>query len=252
MQIQLNTLKKKLNIFKETPIYIGVSVVLLILLILSNYYIGVMVLVFLLVLTLFWIVLSLVYKKEYLLIMKKSIYLLLYTILPIGVGTIVLLPSFLGQQAVYQEKYRFSLDKIYPLRDSLGSLLNGNMNNADIPMLYTSIFTLIAVTVFFISDKIDLKIKVTSFVVIILLFISTWIKGLYMIWHAFSMPNGYSQREAYIILLVLITIGYIGSTYVSSGYISFIIAGIIWSLISVFITYRWDFLSNQQLAYLTF
>ena len=35
MQIQLNTLKKKLNIFKETPIYIGVSVVLLILLILS-------------------------------------------------------------------------------------------------------------------------------------------------------------------------------------------------------------------------
>ena len=61
------------------------------------------------------------------------------------------------------------------------------------------------------------------------------------------MPNGYSQREAYIILLVLITIGYIGSTYISSGYISFIIAGIIWSLIGVFITYKWDFLSNQQL-----
>lgn len=55
------------------------------------------------------------------------------------------------------------------------------------------------------------------------------------------------QREAYIILLVLITIGYIGSTYISSGYISFIIAGIIWSLIGVFITYKWDFLSNQQL-----
>lgn len=68
-----------------------------------------------------------------------------------------------------------------------------------------------------------------------------------MIWHAFSMPNGYSQREAYIILLVLVTIGYIGSTYVSSGYINFIIAGIIWSLISIFITYRWNFLSNQQL-----
>ena len=43
----------------------------LILLILFNYYIGVMVLVFLLVLTLFWIVLSLIYKKEYLLTMKK-------------------------------------------------------------------------------------------------------------------------------------------------------------------------------------
>lgn len=68
-----------------------------------------------------------------------------------------------------------------------------------------------------------------------------------MIWHAFSMPNGYSQREAYIILLVLVTIGYIGSTYVSSGYINFIIAGIIWSLISIFITYRWNLLSNQQL-----
>ena len=92
--------------------------------------------------------------------MKKSIYLLLYTILPIGVGSIVLLPSFLGQQAVYQEKYQFSLDKIYPLRDSLGSLLNGNINNTDMPMLYTSIFTLIAVTVFFVSNKIDLKIKI--------------------------------------------------------------------------------------------
>ena len=219
----------------------------LILLILSNYYIGVMVLVFLLVLTLFWIVLSLVYKKEYLLTMKKSIYLLLYTILPIGVGAIVLLPSFLGQQTVYQEKYQFSLDKIYPLRDSLGSLLNGNINNANMPMLYTSIFTLIAIIVFFISNKIDLKVKIPVFIAIILLFISTWIRGLYMVWHAFSMPNGYSQREAYIILLVLVTIGYIGSTYASSGYISFIIAGIIWSLISVFITYKWNFLSNHQL-----
>ena len=219
----------------------------LILLILSNYYIGVMVLVFLLVLTLFWIVLSLVYKKEYLLTMKKSIYLLLYTILPIGVGAIVLLPSFLGQQTVYQEKYQFSLDKIYPLRDSLGSLLNGNINNANMPMLYTSIFTLIAIIVFFISNKIDLKVKIPVFIAIILLFISTWIRGLYMVWHAFSMPNGYSQREAYIILLVLVTIGYIGSTYASSGYISFIIAGITWSLISVFITYKWNFLSNHQL-----
>ncbi|WP_275940120.1 YfhO family protein [Ligilactobacillus salivarius] len=219
----------------------------LILLILSNYYIGVMVLVFLLGVTFFWIILSLICKKKCLSIMKKSIYLLLYTILPIGVGSIVLLPSFLGQQAVYQEKYQFSLDKIYPLRDSLGSLLNGNINNTDMPMLYTSIFTLIAVTVFFVSNKIDLKIKIPVFVAIILLLISTWIKGLYMIWHAFSMPNGYSQRETYIILIVLVIIGYIGSTYISSGYIKFITAGAIWSLISVFISYRWNFLSNQQL-----
>ena len=219
----------------------------LILLILSNYYIGVMVLVFLLGVTLFWIILSVIYKKKCLSIMKKSIYLLLYTILPIGVGSIVLLPSFLGQQAVYQEKYQFSLDKIYPLRDSLGSLLNGDINNADMPMLYTSIFTLIAVTVFFVSNKIDLKIKIPAFVAIILLLTSTWIKGLYMIWHAFSMPNGYSQRETYIILLVLVTIGYIGSTYISGGYINFITAGAIWGLIGVFIAYRWNFLSDWQL-----
>ncbi|MBE7937965.1 YfhO family protein [Ligilactobacillus salivarius] len=103
---------------------------------------------------------------------EKSIYSLLYTILPIGIGAIVLLPSFLGQQIVYQEKYQFSLDKIYPLRDSLGSLLNGSMNNAEMPMLYTSIFTLIAITVFFISNKIDLKIKIPVFIAIILLFIS--------------------------------------------------------------------------------
>ena len=35
MQIQLKTSKEKFNIFKETPIYMGVSVILLILLILS-------------------------------------------------------------------------------------------------------------------------------------------------------------------------------------------------------------------------
>ena len=35
MQIQLKTSKEKFNIFKETPIHIGVSVILLILLILS-------------------------------------------------------------------------------------------------------------------------------------------------------------------------------------------------------------------------
>ncbi|MDN4832844.1 YfhO family protein [Ligilactobacillus salivarius] len=198
-------------------------------------------------LTLFWIILSVIYKKNYLLIVRKSVHLLICTILSIGIGTIVLLPSFLGQQAVYQEKYQFSLDKIYPLRDSLGSLLNGSIANTDMPMLYTSIFTLIAATVFFMSNKIDFKIKIPAFIAIVLLFMSTWIKGLYMIWHAFSMPNGYSQREAYIILLVLVTIGYIGSTYVSSEWIKFIIAGALWSFVGVFITYRWNFLSKQQL-----
>lgn len=190
---------------------------------------------------------SVIYKKNYLLIVRKSVHLLICTILSIGIGTIVLLPSFLGQQAVYQEKYQFSLDKIYPLRDSLGSLLNGSIANTDMPMLYTSIFTLIAATVFFMSNKIDFKIKIPAFIAIVLLFMSTWIKGLYMIWHAFSMPNGYSQREAYIILLVLVTIGYIGSTYVSSEWIKFIIAGALWSFVGVFITYRWNFLSKQQL-----
>ena len=58
------------------------------------------------------------------------------------------------------------------------------------------------------NKQIHLSEKILSLILLIFLVCSTYFMGFYMIWHAFTMPNGFPQRESFVISLLLICIAY--------------------------------------------
>ncbi|KRM20436.1 abc superfamily atp binding cassette transporter, membrane protein [Ligilactobacillus hayakitensis DSM 18933 = JCM 14209] len=179
----------------------------LLVILIGNYYIGAMILIFLAMMTVIYGFFKANKLQEYL---KVNLKVLFYTGMTLLGSAFVMVPSWLSQKEVSQEKYQFSTDKIFVFRKIFGSLIDYNQPKGMEPILYTSLLTVIAIVAFFLSRKVILKLKLLFAGLIGFLFLSSWIKGLYMIWHVFTMPNGFYQRESYIIDFVLMVVAYYG------------------------------------------
>lgn len=188
----------------KNPIYYWLP---LLVILIGNYYIGAMILIFLAMMTVIYGFFKANKLQEYL---KVNLKVLFYTGMTLLGSAFVMIPSWLSQKEVSQEKYQFSTDKIFVFRKIFGSLIDYNQPKGMEPILYTSLLTVIAIVAFFLSRKVILKLKLLFAGLIGLLFLSSWIKGLYMIWHVFTMPNGFYQRESYIIDFVLMVVAYYG------------------------------------------
>lgn len=183
-------------------------------LILINWYIGIIVLFFLFLLMVFWVI-SMIIQKKFVKSLKKEISVFLLTILSIGIGAIMLLPSYLTQQNVNQQDFKFSFDPVYKIHTLFHMLLTGNTNEfanqsnfQTTPLIFCGIITIILVILFFMNNQINLTEKLLSLILIIFLIASTYYMGFYMIWHALTMPNGFPQRESFVISLLLVCIAY--------------------------------------------
>lgn len=183
-------------------------------LILVNWYIGIIVAFFLFILMVFWTI-SMIIQRDFIDLLKKGIKVGLLTALSIGIGAVMLLPSYLAQRGVNQQGFKFTFNPVYQPHTLFHTLLTGNIadftNPAIVPqepLIFCGLFTIILVVLFFMNKQIHLSEKLLSLVLLISLGCSTYFMGFYMIWHAFTMPNGFPQRESFGISLLLICIAY--------------------------------------------
>lgn len=183
-------------------------------LILVNWYIGIIVAFFLFILMVFWTI-SMIIQRDFIDLLKKGIKVGLLTALSIGIGAVMLLPSYLAQRGVSQQGFKFTFNPVYQLHTLFHTLLTGNIadfTNPTIvpqePLIFCGLFTVVLVVLFFMNKQIHLSEKILSLILLIFLGCSTYFMGFYMIWHAFTMPNGFPQRESFGISLLLICIAY--------------------------------------------
>ena len=181
---------------------------------LINWYIGIIVAFFLFILMVFWTI-SMIIQRDFIDLLKKEIKVGLLTALSIGIGTVMLLPSYLAQRGVNQQKFKFTFSPVYQPHTLFHALLTGNSSDfanpvifPQEPLVFCGLLTVVLVILFFMNKQIHLSEKLLSLVLLILLGCSTYFMGFYMIWHAFTMPNGFPQRESFVISLLLICIAY--------------------------------------------
>lgn len=173
----------------------------LLLAIISNYYIGIIIVLFLFVLGIFWLIFT--RKDKFLL--KRCSKLISLTLLVLTSSTFILLPSYFAQKEVEQSKFSLDLYNIYPLHDLLKSvIINSYTNNS--PLIFCGIVTIFLVILFIFNDKVAKREKLFFSVLVIFLCMSTEISYLYMSWHMFTMPNAFPQRESFVISFVLVTV----------------------------------------------
>lgn len=181
-------------------------------LLLSNYYIGYIVTLFLIFTIVFLVIYALwVKKKAFSSVIYLSTKIFIYSLASLMVSAIFVLPSIIAQKNVQQEVFKYSFDGLYKLSDLFPAMLP-NIQPAEVPVLFTSLFCLLFLIIYFAvhSSAVGIKEKILVGVFLILLILSTWFTNTYMVWHAFTMPNGYHNRESFVLGFVIVLLAYRG------------------------------------------
>lgn len=173
-----------------------------------NYYIGIIIVEYLFVVSVFGLFYLLLKKQLFqranlLIILKLTI----STLLAIVMNCFVLLPSFVAQKQVDQAPFVLTLRKAIGFHELLNNFFP-LPSSTEIPVLYAGIVAIPLVILYFFIRQINWQEKVISFLLIAFLLISTVNLSLYMVWHMFSMHNGLFQREGFVILFSILALAY--------------------------------------------
>lgn len=214
--------------------------------IITNYYIGYMFLMFLIYTGIYILIFHLIKKQFSLNLLKRSIKIVVISLLSVSTAMISLLPSYLSQQKVYQAPFQFDTSKMFSLRELFPAIFIGGKNRY-VPFLITSFIVFISVIYFVINPQIKFNVRVWVTGFILLLLITTWIKATYMVWHGLTLPNGFPQRESFILLFVLASIGYYALSNTKINQWALITSTFILILIAIFAALLRHQLTEKQL-----
>lgn len=78
--------------------------------------------------------------------------------------------------------------------------------NQDIPYLYCGLPVLFLLQIYFTNRKVPGKERITAGVILLALFLVSYIQPLYEMLHLFNKPDGYTVRYAFVIILLLVVI----------------------------------------------
>lgn len=182
-----------------------------------NYYIGVIVLIFLFLITFFWVIDQL-FQKNWVGIIKKGLKVLILTVASILSAGVVMWPSYLAQQNVAQAQMPTTnlFEPIYKFKYFWSSLFSGNVGAQNLktvgtaPLLFTGLLVVVLFLSYFFTNEAKIHEKILVGLFAAALVASSYFLYFYMIWHSLSMPNGYYQRESFVISFFMICVAYQG------------------------------------------
>ena len=169
-----------------------------------NYYLGFMLVIFLVIMY----VSALIRDGSYIKRLGKLI---------IAGSTVVLLDGFflvrtglslVGEKTTAGADY--GLYRRFPLNQLFAGLYSGCAGSDLRPLIYCSVAAFFFAVAFLVSGKISIREKASVVFVIGAISVSMWINTLDTVWHGFNNPEGFWWRYAYYISLVVVIIGYRG------------------------------------------
>lgn len=182
---------------------------------LANYYTGYIVSVFLVFAVVGWLAYQLWIKRATIkYVIKRLVILIIAGGAGLLIGCFTLLPSMHAQKLVSAAPFTITNETLSPLVQLPLGLFNGAISAAQtgiynkIPMLFTTTLTLILIVTFFLMRRINWREKVICGVGLFIFALSVHFQTTYMIWHAFTMPNGYDHRESFVLVFTLTALAY--------------------------------------------
>ena len=168
--------------------------------ILSNYYISIMICIFC-VLYFFTLMLSQPEAKEnpY----KKVFSFGLYSLLAGGLAAVLLIPEFFALQLTVSGEMNFpgSLTKYFSIFEMISRqlmLVEPAVFSAHEPNIYSGIPIFLLVPLYAMNSKVNIKEKISKFILIFFFYISFNMNILNYVWHGFHFPNSLPCRQSFI------------------------------------------------------
>ncbi|OJV62963.1 MAG: hypothetical protein BGO41_09670 [Clostridiales bacterium 38-18] len=145
---------------------------------------------------------------------NRSIQILVYSFIAIGLAAIVLLPAFRGLQLSHaiEGSKPTSFKTYFTTLEILNNLLVGVQPTvkSGLPNIFSSFIALLMLPVYYMTNRIKIKEKILYTGLLVFFIASFNINYLNYIWHAFHFPNEVPYRFAFMFSFVLLTMAYKG------------------------------------------
>lgn len=174
--------------------------------ILTNYYICIMICIYL---VLYFLVVLLPLAKDKL---AACVRFALYSLIAGGIGAVLLLPAFMALQLSRASSSDFptTLESYFPLFDAIGKhFLNVEIKSTPQdfwPNIYCSVAVLILFPLYLLNKKIAFKDKIGNIILLFIMLLSFSYNIPSFIWHGMNQPNGLPARQSFLYILLMLTV----------------------------------------------
>lgn len=180
----------------------------------SNYYIGYMICIFTFIYFQFYYLINYKFNiKDFLIKFKNYI---LYSIISIGIISIVVIPIYFSLSSISATKDTFP--SIFETEFNIINFILNNFSlskptaliseNIPLPNTSSSLLIFILIPLFFINKNINKKEKILYALLLLTLFLCMHNTFINFIWHGFHFPNDLPYRQSFIYIFITIIIAY--------------------------------------------
>ena len=183
----------------------------------SNFYIGYMVCIFVAI-YFFWYICSQKRQTANPLgkdrhFIRSLIRIAIFSIIAIAIAAAVILPAYysltLGKTGFSDPSWAF--EENFKILDFFTKFLPGTYDSVSyggLPLVYAGVLMIILLPAYFAARKISAREKIASFIVILFFAISFLVRPLDLIWHGFQFPNWLNHRYSFLLVFFLLALAY--------------------------------------------
>lgn len=181
--------------------------------VISNYYIGYMILIFTAVFFLY-ILFSDVVEFNDIRDRVKTCFLVLYsTMFAVGISAFSLFAVVFSLQGQKKSGLHLALSRTFNIFEFFSGLysrsFHGNISDG-LPIIYSSVISVMFLLFYFLNTSIKLKDKILTAALFAFIILGFWIDALNVAWHGFAHPIGFPYRNSFLFSFLVIFFGYKG------------------------------------------
>ena len=191
--------------------------------VISNYYIGYMILIFTAAFFLCFMFSGIIPYENMKERFKNALTVLYATLLSVGISAFSLfsvLFSLQGQKKAIV-KGGLKLIRNFRLSEFFSGLYSGsfygNVSNG-LPIIYSGIIAVVFVFLYFANRTIKIREKICALIMFGFLIIGFWIDAFNVMWHGFATPIGFPYRNSFLFSFLMLFIGYAGFVRIKDGF----------------------------------
>ncbi len=190
--------------------------------VISNYYIGYMILIFTAAFFLCLLFSGAIEYKDMKDRLKNAWTVLYSTILAVGISAFSLLSvlfSLQGQKKAILKGLMFDCN--FNILEFFSGLYAGSFwgNISDgLPIIYSGIISVIFVFFFFVNKTIKIRLKICALIMFAFLIVGYWIDAFNVVWHGFAHPIGFPYRNSFLFSFLMLLVGYYGFVQIKDGF----------------------------------
>ena len=230
--------------------------------IMSNFYIGYMVCIYVVLYFFYYYIAQSEYGRNNPLdekthFAKSLLRIIIYSIMAVGISAVIVLTAYyslkFGKTTFSNPSWEFELN--FDLMDYLTKFLPGSydtVRRSGLPFVYCGVLALFMLPVYFISRKISNREKIMSGVMIVIFSLSFMVNVFDLVWHGFQAPNWLNYRYSFMLTFLLVAMAYKGFSSIEkvSGKVHFTTAAIITLFVVVAQKYTFQSYNKEKGAQL--